>query len=135
MDRIISAVMFFHKETERSAVNRSMLKVIQKQAMIAEKAIQRGDREVAEVLVIDGVEFAMLDKIEQIGNLDNKYAVPLEKLRNAINETAQVCDMREHVVGEKDIGPLLLLKELLRQTQGEEGIEREDAPLEGGARS
>ena len=80
--------------------------------------------------MIDRIEFAMLDKIEQVGNLDNENSVLLEKQRNAINEAAKICDMREDVVGEENIRPLSLLQQLLRQPQGEEGVERVDAPLE-----
>src|SRR6266850_3134197 len=71
----------------------------------------------------------MLNKVEQVGYLDNKHSVFLEKECNAVNEAAKVCYMCENVVGEEDIRSLPLLKQLLRQPLGEEGVERVDAPF------
>src|SRR5512146_724583 len=97
-------------------MNRGVRDAIQIQAMIAEKVVQRCDRKVAEVLVIDCVELALLDKVQQIGNLDDEHAVFLEKQRNALNEAAKVGNMCEHVVGEEDVCPPPLLAELPRHT-------------------
>src|SRR5262249_22248477 len=99
-------IISFHEETQRPPMNRGVLQVIQKKAMFAEEAFQCGHREVTQMLMINGIEFAMLDEINQVGDFDHENSALFEKQRNPINETTKVCDVCEDVVGEEYVRPL-----------------------------
>ena len=68
--------------------------------------------------MIDRIEFAMLNKIEKVGNLDHEHSVLLEKQCNAFNEATKVCDMGEHVVGEEHVRLLPLLRRVAAPDPG-----------------
>ncbi len=67
------------KQPERSAVDFGALHVVEVQTMIAEKPRQRRHRKVAEVLVVDGVELAFLDQVDNVGRLDDGDPVGLQQ--------------------------------------------------------
>ena len=50
-------------QPERAAVNGDAFHVSNNQAMAPKEAIQRGEGEIAEMLVITGVELAMINEI------------------------------------------------------------------------
>ena len=73
--------------------------------MAAEQVIERGHREVAEMLVIDRVELAVLDQVDHVGHLEHREAVRLlEQNRDPRDQAVQVRDVGEHVVGDDQIG-------------------------------
>ncbi len=82
--------------------------VVQVEAMAPEEVVQRGDREVAQVLVVDGVELAVVDEILDVRHLDDCNAVVLEQARDAAHEAVGVGHVGEDVVGVDDVGPLAL---------------------------
>ena len=103
------------------------LDTVQIQPMAPEQAFDRGDREVAEMLVIDRVELAVVDQVAHVVHLDHGDAVVLEQRRDSVDESVRVRDVREHVVGMHDIGPAALGDELCRQLTAEELLPRVDA--------
>ena len=61
---------------QRAAVEvREVLDVVQEQAVPADQGVDRGAGEVAEVLVVDRVELAVLDQVAHVGVLDRDDAV------------------------------------------------------------
>ena len=67
-----------HEQAQGSAVDRQALDVIEIQIVTAEKGVQGHHRIVAQVLVVNGVELAMVDQVDQIGAFDNRHSVVLE---------------------------------------------------------
>src|SRR5215467_13539001 len=96
-------------------MDRSPLQIIQEQTLIAKQAIQSRDGKVTKMLVINSIEFAVRNEIEEIGYLDHEDPVLLEKKRNASNETPKIRNVCQDIVGEKDICPLPFLKQRLCQ--------------------
>ena len=88
--------------------------------------------EIAQVLVVDGVELAMLDQVADVGELEDPNAIVLEQDFDAIDEAVGVGDMREHIVADDHVGALAFVAELGGQVLAEEVIERGDADLDGG---
>ncbi len=96
------------KQPQRSAVDLGALHVVQVKAMIAEKPRQRRHREVAEMLVIDGVELALLDQVDDVRRLDDGHACGLQQGSDAVDEAVQIGHVGEHIVSQEDIGLLAL---------------------------
>ena len=55
-------------------MDRQPLYVHNRQSVSQKQMIERGEREIAQVLVIDRVELNMLDQFTKIGSLDNDNA-------------------------------------------------------------
>ena len=58
---------------QRSAVNRQPLDVDRLQPVTVEQVDQRPQREVTEVLVIDGVELGARDHVAEVGELERRH--------------------------------------------------------------
>jgi hypothetical protein len=56
-------------------MDREAAHVVEEQAVAAEQALERGHRKVAQVLVIDRVELAVLDQVDHVGHLQHRDAV------------------------------------------------------------
>ena len=101
--------------------------------MTPAKGLDRAHGIVAEVLVIDRVEFQLGDEIAHIRRLDHGYAVRLEQPLDAARESVGIGNMREDVVGVDDVGELAfrgeppgkLLVEELNQRRDALGLDRE----------
>ena len=58
--------------------------------------------------MIDGVELALLDQVDNVRRLDHGDTRGLQQCLDAVDETVQVSDVREHIVGQEDIRLLAL---------------------------
>ena len=65
--------------------------------------------------MIDGVEFDVVDQLEQMRKFDRHGTPGLEEQREAGDEVIQQRHVREHVVADDQIGPAALAGELPRQ--------------------
>ena len=74
--------------------------------MTPAKRLDRAHGIVAEVLVVDRVEFQLGDEIAHIRRLDHGNAVRLEQPLDAAGESIGIGNMREDVVGVDDVGEL-----------------------------
>ena len=88
--------------------------------MAPEQLIERRDREVAQVLMVDRVELAVVDQIDQIGHLQDRDAVLFEQGGDALDQAVQVGHVGEHVVGEDHVGAPALGLEPGRELAAEE---------------
>ena len=77
--------------------------------------------------MVDRVEFALLDQIEQVRAFDDCDAVVFEQARHSSREAVEIRHVSEHVVREKDIGAIALVEELVGQLLREKGVERSDS--------
>jgi hypothetical protein len=62
--------------------------------------------QIAQMFVVDRVEFAVFQHVEQIRGLDFRDPGRLEDVVDPPHEIVEVRDMREHVFREEDIGGL-----------------------------
>ena len=85
------------------------------------------------MLVVDGVELALLDQVDNVRRLDHGHTRGLQQGSDAVDEAVQIGHMREHIVGQEDIRFLALGGQLFRQLFGKEGVDAVDAALVGGA--
>jgi hypothetical protein len=97
-----------------------VLDVVEEQPVAAHQGVDGGAREVAEVLVVDRVELAVLDEVADAGVLDRDHARLLEQLAVTRHEAVEVGHVRHHVVGDDDVGLALLGRQLAGEVGAEE---------------
>ena len=102
--------------------------------MAPEQLVERGDREVAQVLMVDRVELAVVDQIDQIGHLQDRDAVLFEQGRDALDQAVEVGDVGQHVVGDDHVGAPALGLEPGRDLATEELVEGRDPGADRGRR-
>ena len=74
------------------------------QAVRGENLAGRMQREVGVMLVVDGVEFAALNQVKQVGEFEGGHAGWLEQDAEAFDEVVDVGHVSQHVVGRHQIG-------------------------------
>ena len=72
--------------------------------MAAEQPVQGRHAEVAQVLVVDGVELAVGDQLAKVGHFDHRDAVLLDQRGDAVDETVGIGNVGEHVVSDDHVG-------------------------------
>ena len=72
-------------EPQRAAVDREPADVVQHQTMAPEQPVERGDREIAQMLVVDRVELAVIDQVDQIGHFKDRDAVGGKQRRDPLD--------------------------------------------------
>ncbi len=107
-------------------MNAQRLDAVEVQAVALEQILQRRDREVAQVLVVDRVELAVIDQIPHVGRFDHGDAGVFEQCGDAGHETVGVGHVCQHVVGVNHVGSLALRGELCGELRAEEGQQRID---------
>ena len=116
-------------------MNRQTLDVDHGQTVAGAQAMDRGQREVAQVLVIDGVELSMVDEVPHVGHLDNRDAVRRQQRREAPGETRQVRHVGEDVVGVDHVGAIPARRQRARARLPEKVDDRRNPPLFGDLRN
>ena len=114
-------------------MDRDELDVVDHQAVPPAERLDRAQRVVTEVLVVDGVEFELGDEIADIRCLDDGNAVGLEHLLHSADEPVGIGNVGEDVVGVDDVGepslrrqpPRKLLVEELDQRRNSFGRDRQ----------
>ncbi len=108
-------------------MNGQGLDPIEKQTVALEEIPQRGHGEIAQVLVIDRVELAVIDQILDVRRFDYRDSVILQQRRDSFHEAVGVGHVREHVVAVNDVGSLALRDQLRGELVTEERQQRIDA--------
>ena len=120
-------------DAQRAAVDRQLTNVVDEESVPSEQVIERGDRKVAEVLVIDRVELAVLDQVDHVGHLENRDpAGLLQQNGYPRHQAIEVRHMGEHVIGDDQIGGATLGPEPAGEGAPEEILERRHSGLDGG---
>ena len=99
---------------------REVLDRVEVQPVAAHQGVDRRAREVAEVLVVDRVELAVVDQVADVGVLDRGDAVVREQDRDALHEAVESRHVRHHVVGDDHVGARAGVDEPPRQVGAEE---------------
>src|SRR6516164_4461329 len=110
-------------------MDRKAFHIVKKQGMHPKQMIQGGYGEVAEMFVVNGIEFAMVDEILHVGHLDNRDAVVLQQETNALNETVQIGNVGEDVVADDHVGSLATCRPLPSETLAKKRTERRHTDL------
>ena len=104
-------------------MDRDALGIVQRQALAREERLQRGAREVAVMLVVDGVELAVVHQVTHVRHLDDRGAVVGDQNSDALDEAVQVGDMGHHVVGDEHVDRTVLLPPGAERAPVEERLE------------
>ena len=114
-------------------MKREALDVAHHQAMRAEEPVERGEREVGEMLVIDRVEFAPIDEVADVRHLDHDQSARLQDATDAAHDAAELGDVGEHVVGMQHVCEPAVGGQALGQRGAKEVAERRDTARLGDA--
>src|ERR1700722_947778 len=135
-DRFQTSGGSFHRldeQPEGSAVDLGALHVVQEKAMITEQAGKRRHREIAEMLVVNGVELALLDQVDNVRRFNHCDAGGLQQGGDAVDEAVEVGHVSEHIVGQEDVSLLALRGQLFGQLLSKEVVDAGHAALVGSA--
>src|SRR5207245_10649074 len=116
-------------ELQRAAVDGKPLDIDDGQSTPAEKRLQCDELEVAEMCVIKGVELQRLHHGFDVRDLDDGHAAGLQHSCDGGDETVEVADMREHVVGVNDVRQRAFAMQLIGNLGAEEPGEGVDSAL------
>ena len=84
------------------------------QAVPPGELIERRQREVAQVLVIDRVEFDVLDQVLDVRRFDHHHPVVLEQRPKALHHAVEIGHVCQHIVRMNHVGPLASVGQALR---------------------
>ena len=107
-------------------MGRDLLDVEEAHTVVREDGRHREEREVREVLVVDGVELVVPHQLEEVRELHGDDAVGGEQRGHAADEVVEVGHVREHVVAQQQVGSRALVAEPRRQLGAEELDQRRD---------
>jgi len=101
-------VLVFRIDAQGPAVGRQFLGVEQGQAVSREYLAHDMEREVAEMLVVDGVELVLRHEPAQMRELHGRRAARFQEAPNPFHEVARVGRVRQHVIADDEVrgGPL-----------------------------
>ena len=116
-------------DAQRATMHGQPLGVDDQQVMTTEEVVERSQRIIAEVFVVDGVEFGVIKEIAGIGRLAHHYPVVLHQSSESSHETVEVGDVGKDVVGMDDVGAPALTGQAFGDCHPEELVERRDASL------
>ncbi len=111
-------------EAQRAAVDRDAADVVDEEAVRLEERVGAGHREIAQMLVVDRVEFIIVDQGLDVGTLDHGHACVLQQRRHSGDKAVRIGDMRQHVVRDDEVGLLSLGAQLPGQIETEKGVHR-----------
>ena len=117
------------EEAQGAAVNLEMLDGENLQAVPREERLQRGEGEVEDVLVVDGVELGVLDEVHAVRTLENDATAGAQEAREPGDEVIGGRRVGEDVVAENEIGLTIFGGETGGEVCAEEFDERFDAFL------
>src|SRR5689334_20901267 len=81
---------------------------------------QSADREITQVLVIDGVVFEPLQQFGKVRDLDDDQPIGGEQAAGCVQEVSRLIDVSKHVVADDDPSGTVSREDTLRQLWSEE---------------
>ena len=87
-------------DADRTALGPDVLDVDQLHAEPREKALQRLDVKIRQMLVIDGIEQVLLGDIDAVLRLEHEQAVGRQHVADACHQRVEIVDIGDHVVGD-----------------------------------
>ena len=105
---------------QRAAMGGKVFDIKHLKAVSGREAIDRHQRKIREMLVIDRVELVFVDQPLEVGKLERNHPVWSQKMRHSRGEVVEVRDLRQDIVADDEIGLPPLGCESLRELQAEE---------------
>src|SRR5262245_57632013 len=87
-----------HRQAQRSAVDGDPLRVLDGEPTPSHQRVESREREVTEMLMINGVELELVDQVANVRDLDDRESFRSEDLPDAIDESGEIRNVRKHVV-------------------------------------
>src|ERR1700724_536339 len=84
------------------------------------EAIDRNQREVRKMLVIDGVELVLVDELLEMRKFERDHALRHQQMRHAGDKVVEVWHLCQHVVADDEVSVLAFRRKLLREAEAEE---------------
>src|SRR6266705_75388 len=107
-------------DAQRTAVRRQFLDVKKRDAVVRKDPFDRHERQVAEVLVVDGVELVVGYQPRQMRELHGDHAMRRQQELHATDKIVDVRHMGQHVVAEQQVGPTVFGGDLCGALTSEE---------------
>ena|SRR5438105_3611667 len=89
-------------------MNWEPLNILEGHSMAFEKLVQCGQGKIAEVFVIDSVEFAALNHLLDVRDLDDSYAIILQDNPQTLDYPIQIGYMGQNIVRVNDVSSPIL---------------------------
>jgi hypothetical protein len=118
-----------HVHPQRTSVRGQSPHVDEGEAVTREEPRNGRHGEIAQVLVVNRVELAMVDQVPDIRSFDNRDAAFLQQRSDAVDDTSEVGDVREHIVRVDHIRAVPFRDQLLSERAPEEILTYGDACL------
>lgn len=119
-------------DAERAAVGGELFDVEEGEAVAGEDVADHAEGEVAEVLVVDGVELVAFHEALEVGEFHGDGAVRLEETLHAGDEIVDVGDVGEDIVSDDEVGASVFGGEVVGAGDAEKSLKRGYAALNGG---
>ena len=110
-------------------MGRQSFNVDQREPMGGSQAAYGAEREIRKVLVVDGIELVFSHQALKMRHLDGDDALGRQEMRHAGDEVVEFRHLRQHIVGDDQIGVPAVGHHLSRSFGAEEGDERRNACL------
>ena len=130
LDRLAGAALLgvAREDPQRAAVRRQLLDVEEREAVLAEQALHHEQRPVRVVLVVDRVELALLDQLQEMRELHRHDASRLQHHAQSLDEVVHRRDVGEDVVADHEVRGLALVHEPGGELAPEELHAARDSP-------
>src|SRR6266446_3758851 len=115
------------EQAQGSAMNRKTFDIVEMQSVPCKERRETVKRMVKQVLMINGVEFALFDHVDGVGEFEDSRARGLKKLGKAANEIIDGIHMRYDIVGDHEVGELALSCKAFGKSEGKKVIDGLDA--------
>ena len=96
-------------------MNRNAPYIVEEQAVATKQLVYRSDREIAQVLMVNRVELAVVYQVPDIRELQDGHAFGCQQPGNARHEAVRVGNVRKNVVRVNDISRIAARGESVRQ--------------------
>src|SRR5579885_298253 len=100
-------------------MRRQLLHVEKREPVSRQNPLGGEQREIREVLVVDGVELVVLDEPQQVRELQRQNTGRFQKNPETFHEIVQVRYLRENVIPQNQLGAKLLCGQFRRQLGAE----------------
>ena len=121
-------------DAQRSTVRRQSFNVDKRESVVRSQPAHGAEREIREVLVVDGIELVFGHQPLKMRHLDGDDALRRQKMRHTGDEVVECRHLRQHIVGNDQIGVAAVGHHLSRSFGAEEGDQRRNASLSRGFR-
>src|SRR5262245_2450565 len=95
-----------NEKPQRSTMGRNLLRIEHPQTVPREDLLNREQRQIGEMLVIDRIELQSADQVEHVRKLDGEYAFVTQENLHARDKIVDVGYVREHVLGRQQVGAM-----------------------------